>query len=54
MKSPEDLQMYASVKRECAAASEAAGESMQEYTLRKEKIISEILYSAFRDLGYIK
>ena len=54
VKSPGDLQMYASVKRECAAASEAAGESMQEYTLRKEKIISEILYSAFRDLGYIK
>jgi GrpB-like predicted nucleotidyltransferase (UPF0157 family) len=53
-KSPEDLQLYATVKRECAAASEAAGESMQEYTLRKEKIVREILNRAFRDLGYIK
>ncbi len=51
---PEDLQLYASVKRECAAASEAAGESMQEYTLRKDKVVREILDRAFRDLGYIK
>jgi GrpB-like predicted nucleotidyltransferase (UPF0157 family) len=53
-KSPKDLQLYATVKRECAAASEAAGESMQEYTLRKEKTVREILNRAFRDLGYIK
>jgi len=53
-KSPKDLQLYAIVKRECAAASEAAGESMQEYTLRKEKTVREILNRAFRDLGYIK
>ncbi|CAO2658003.1 Nn.00g072630.m01.CDS01 [Neocucurbitaria sp. VM-36] len=53
-KSPKDLRLYATVKRECAAASEAAGESMQEYTLRKDKIVQEILNRAFRDLGYIK
>jgi GrpB-like predicted nucleotidyltransferase (UPF0157 family) len=53
-RSPKDLQLYATVKRECAAASEAAGESMQEYTLRKEETIREILNRAFRDLGYIK
>lgn len=53
-KSPDDLQLYARVKRECAAASEAANESMQEYNLRKEKTIREILNKAFRDLGYIK
>ncbi|KIW97413.1 uncharacterized protein Z519_02806 [Cladophialophora bantiana CBS 173.52] len=53
-KSPKDLQLYATVKRECAAASEEAGESMQEYTLRKDKIVREILDRAFRDLGYIK
>lgn len=53
-KSPKDLQLYATVKRECAAASEAAAESMQEYTLRKEKTVREILNRAFRDLGYIK
>lgn len=54
LKSPKDLQLYATVKRECAAASEAAGESMQEYTLRKEKTVREILNRAFCDLGYIK
>ena len=54
VKSPKDLQLYATVKRECAAASEAADESMQEYTLRKEKTVREILDRAFRDLGYIK
>ncbi|EXJ72477.1 uncharacterized protein A1O5_04982 [Cladophialophora psammophila CBS 110553] len=53
-KSPKDLQLYATVKRECAAASEAAGESMQEYTLRKDKTVREILDRAFHDLGYIK
>jgi GrpB-like predicted nucleotidyltransferase (UPF0157 family) len=53
-KSPEDLQQYATVKRECAAASEAACESVQEYTLRKGKTVQEILNRAFRDLGYIK
>jgi len=54
LKSPKDLQLYATVKRECAAASESAGESVQEYTQRKEKTIREILDRAFRDLGYIK
>ena len=54
LKSPQDLRLYATVKRECAAASEAAGESMQEYTLRKDEIVREILNKAFRDLGYIK
>ncbi|KAF2790069.1 UPF0157-domain-containing protein [Melanomma pulvis-pyrius CBS 109.77] len=54
LKSPRDQQLYATVKRECAAASEAAGESMQEYTIRKEKIVQEILSRAFHDLGYIK
>lgn len=53
-KSPEDLQLYATVKRECAAASEAAGESMQQYNARKEKVVQEILNRAFRNLGYIK
>lgn len=54
VKSPEDLQRYAKVKRESAAASEAAGESMQDYTVRKNEIVREILNRAFRDLGYIK
>jgi GrpB-like predicted nucleotidyltransferase (UPF0157 family) len=45
---------YAEVKRECAKAAEAGGESMQEYTVRKDKIVGEILDRAFRDLGYIE
>ena len=53
-KTPNDLQLYAKVKRESAAASEAAGESMKEYTLRKEQTIREIMGRAYRDLGYIK
>lgn len=53
-KSPNDLQLYATIKRECAAASVVAGESMQEYTVRKDKVVREILDRAFRDLGYIK
>jgi GrpB-like predicted nucleotidyltransferase (UPF0157 family) len=54
MKTPEDLQLYATVKRECAAASDRAGESMQQYNDRKDKVVREILNRAFRDLGYIK
>lgn len=51
---PQDVQLYAKVKRECAAAAEEAGESMQEYTVRKEKVVREILDRAFRALGYIE
>jgi GrpB-like predicted nucleotidyltransferase (UPF0157 family) len=54
VKTPADLQLYAAVKRECAAASEAAGESMREYTLRKDEVIEEIRNRAFRNLGYIE
>lgn len=54
MRSPEDLQQYANVKRESAAATEAAGESMQEYTERKSKVVGEIMSKAFRELGYIE
>lgn len=54
LKTPEDLQLYAKVKRESAAVTEAAGESMREYTVRKDQVVSEILNRAYRDLGYIK
>jgi GrpB-like predicted nucleotidyltransferase (UPF0157 family) len=54
MKTPEDLQLYATVKRDSAAASEAAGETMQEYTVRKDKVVGEILNRAFHTLGYMK
>ncbi|EEA20950.1 conserved hypothetical protein [Talaromyces marneffei ATCC 18224] len=36
---PEDLLLYATVKRECAGAAEAAGESMQQYTDRKDMVL---------------
>lgn len=52
-KTPEDLQLYATVKRESAEASEAAGETMTQYTMRKDKTLREILNRAYRDLGYI-
>lgn len=54
LKTPSDLNEYAAVKRECAAAAAAADESMQQYTVRKDKIIHEILDRAFRSLGYVK
>jgi GrpB-like predicted nucleotidyltransferase (UPF0157 family) len=50
-KTPDDLQLYAKVKRECAEASDLAGESMQEYTIRKDKTVREILDRAFHDLA---
>jgi GrpB-like predicted nucleotidyltransferase (UPF0157 family) len=53
LKTPADLQLYAKVKRECAAASTAAGESVMDYNLRKEKTIQAILDRAFRALGHI-
>lgn len=53
LKTPQDLQLYAKVKRESAAATQAAGESIQEYTVRKDKVVGEILNRAFRDLGLI-
>lgn len=52
-KTPADLELYARVKRECAAASEAAGESMQDYTQRKDQVIRDVRERAFRALGYV-
>ncbi|CAI7608465.1 unnamed protein product [Penicillium glandicola] len=54
LKSPEDLELYAAVKREAAEQATIAGDSMMDYTLRKDEIIQKILGRAFRDLGYIK
>ena len=53
LKTPGDLEEYARVKRECAVMSEGLGESMQEYTLRKEETVKAILGRAYRDLGYV-
>jgi GrpB-like predicted nucleotidyltransferase (UPF0157 family) len=54
LKTPEDLKLYASVKREAITATAQAGETMQEYTDRKNEVVASILDRAYRDLGYIK
>ena len=53
-KTPGDVEEYARVKRECAEVSEGAGESMQEYTNRKEECVMGILGRAYRDLGWVE
>ena len=54
LKTPADVELYAKVKREAAELTAVAGDSMMDYTQRKEKTIREILERAFRDLGYIE
>ncbi|KAJ5415108.1 hypothetical protein N7465_003803 [Penicillium sp. CMV-2018d] len=54
LKTPSDLELYAKVKREAAEQAAMAGDSMMDYTLRKDETIHEILARAFRDLGYIE
>jgi GrpB-like predicted nucleotidyltransferase (UPF0157 family) len=54
LKTPADVELYAKVKREAAEQTAVAGDSMLEYTQRKDKTIQEILGRAFRDLGYIE
>lgn len=54
LKTPSDLQLYAKVKREAADQAVIAGDSMMDYTQRKDKTIQEILERAFRDLGYVE
>ncbi|KAK2615951.1 hypothetical protein N8I77_002672 [Diaporthe amygdali] len=51
---PEDRDRYAAVKREAAAASREAGEKVQDYNLRKEFVIREILDRAFRAEGLLQ
>lgn len=53
-KTPADQELYAKAKREAAEQTAVAGDSMMDYTLRKDKILQEILERAFRDLGYIE
>lgn len=54
LKTPADLELYAKVKYEAAEQTAIAGDSVMDYTLRKDKAIQEILDRAFRDLGYIE
>ncbi|KAG8166045.1 hypothetical protein KVR01_004597 [Diaporthe batatas] len=51
---PEDRDRYAAVKYEAAAASREAGETMQDYTERKNTVIRDILDRAFRAEGLLQ
>lgn len=46
----EDRELYAKVKRECSEASTKGGESMQEYTDRKNGVIAQIMERAVQRL----
>ncbi|KAI9689303.1 MAG: hypothetical protein M1822_009953 [Bathelium mastoideum] len=46
----DDMELYARIKKESAAASP---EKLREYNLRKEWVIKEILIRAFKELGYL-
>ena len=52
-KTPADRDLYAEAKRH-AADQTAPGDSVMDYTRRKDKVVHEILQRAFRDLGYIE
>ncbi|KAF2149166.1 UPF0157-domain-containing protein [Myriangium duriaei CBS 260.36] len=51
--SRDDMELYAKIKKECAAVSKEKGEVIMEYTARKEWIIKEILVRAFTGFGYL-
>ncbi|EME39730.1 hypothetical protein DOTSEDRAFT_75393 [Dothistroma septosporum NZE10] len=49
----EDRELYASMKTECAAASRERSETSDQYNVRKQRVLREILERAFRGLGYM-
>lgn len=51
---PEDLEKYATAKREASKASQEASEGVTEYNLRKEPVVLEILQRAFRAQGLLE
>jgi GrpB-like predicted nucleotidyltransferase (UPF0157 family) len=48
-----DRRRYADAKRAAAAASNADGESMMEYNLRKQPVVRDILDDIFRSCGML-
>jgi len=46
MTSPIDCDLYARVKRECAAQAREKGEGMNEYSARKDKVVAQIMVRA--------
>ncbi|KAF7585599.1 hypothetical protein BBP40_010492 [Aspergillus hancockii] len=49
----DDRQRYANIKRQAAAASRSAGETVMEYNARKESVIHDILQRAFKAQGHL-
>ncbi|KAE8341709.1 hypothetical protein BDV24DRAFT_151087 [Aspergillus arachidicola] len=49
----DDRQRYVDTKRQAAAASRLAGETVNEYNERKQSVIHEILQKAFKEHGYL-
>ena len=50
---PEDRRRYADAKRAAAGASNAAGEAVMNYNLRKQPIVRDILDGMFRAHGML-
>ncbi|KAJ5191490.1 uncharacterized protein N7498_010475 [Penicillium cinerascens] len=53
-KTPADQELYAKSKYEAAEQTAVAGDSVVEYTQRKDKTVREIIQRALRDLGYVE
>ncbi|GAP85272.1 hypothetical protein SAMD00023353_1002520 [Rosellinia necatrix] len=50
---PDDRARYAAAKRDAARAAAAAGERVQQYNLRKEPVLREILHRVFEAHGLL-
>jgi len=50
----EDRELYARTKKECSEASKLGGESVMDYTYRKDVVVSGILHRAFKRFGYVR
>lgn len=50
----EDRELYARTKKECSELSKLGGESVMDYTYRKEGVIKDILNRAFKRFGYLR
>ncbi|KAE8362779.1 grpb/dephospho-CoA kinase [Aspergillus caelatus] len=49
----DDRQRYADIKRQAAAASRLAGETVMEYNARKQPVVLDILQKALKEHGYV-
>ncbi|KAE8371446.1 grpb/dephospho-CoA kinase [Aspergillus bertholletiae] len=49
----DDRRRYVDTKRQAAAASRLAGETVMEYNSRKQSVIFDILRKAFKEHGYL-